>query len=46
MTGSGAAVFAAYDSGEAAQGVLAQLPPDMSGFVARGLDRHPLWDLV
>jgi 4-diphosphocytidyl-2-C-methyl-D-erythritol kinase len=46
MTGSGAAVFAAYDSAGAAQDVLEQLPADMSGFVARGLDRHPLWDLV
>ena len=46
MTGSGAAVFAAYDSGEAAQRVIERLPGDMTGFVARGLDRHPLWDLV
>ena len=46
MTGSGAAVFAAYDSGDAAQRVIEQLPADMVGFVARGLDRHPLRDLV
>jgi 4-diphosphocytidyl-2-C-methyl-D-erythritol kinase len=46
MTGSGSAVFASFESAAAAQQVLKQLPPDMSGFVARGLDRHPLWDLA
>lgn len=46
MTGSGAAVFASYDSEAAAQRVIDALPSDMSGFAARGLDRHPLWDLV
>jgi 4-diphosphocytidyl-2-C-methyl-D-erythritol kinase len=43
MTGSGAAVFAAFDSERAAREVLGRLPATMSGFVARGLDRHPLW---
>lgn len=42
MTGSGACVFAAFDTAAAAQQVLAQLPQDMRGFVAAGLDRHPL----
>jgi 4-diphosphocytidyl-2-C-methyl-D-erythritol kinase len=42
MTGSGACVFAPFDSGTAARGVLAQLPPDMRGFVAQGLMHHPL----
>ena len=42
MTGSGACVFAAYDSREAAQRVLDELPATMRGFVARGLTRHPL----
>lgn len=42
LTGSGAAVFAAFQSEQAARAVLAQLPADMTGFVARGLDRHPL----
>jgi 4-diphosphocytidyl-2-C-methyl-D-erythritol kinase len=46
MTGSGAAVFASFGSEQAAQGVLDQLPSTMKGFVARGLDRHPLWELV
>jgi 4-diphosphocytidyl-2-C-methyl-D-erythritol kinase len=42
MTGSGSCVFAGYDSREAAQRVLDQLPGSMSGFVAQGLSRHPL----
>jgi 4-diphosphocytidyl-2-C-methyl-D-erythritol kinase len=46
MTGSGACVFAAYADEAAARGVLAQLPANMRGFVARGLDRHPLYDLT
>lgn len=44
MTGSGACVFAAFDTEAAAQEVFGRRPPDMQGFVARGLDRHPLCD--
>lgn len=43
MTGSGACVFCAFDSEERAHRVLAELSEDMRGFVARGLERHPLW---
>lgn len=46
MTGSGACVFAAFDSENAARAVLAQLRDGMQGFVARGLERHPLRDLA
>jgi 4-diphosphocytidyl-2-C-methyl-D-erythritol kinase len=42
MTGSGSCVFAGFDSREAAERVIAQLPAPMKGFVARGLMRHPL----
>ena len=42
MTGSGSCVFAGYDSREAAQRVLDQLPGSMRGFIARGLTHHPL----
>jgi 4-diphosphocytidyl-2-C-methyl-D-erythritol kinase len=42
MTGSGACVFAAFDSEAQAQQVFARRPADMRGFVAAGLDRHPL----
>lgn len=44
MTGSGACVFAGFDSEAAAQAVFAQRPATMQGFVARGLDFHPLHD--
>jgi 4-diphosphocytidyl-2-C-methyl-D-erythritol kinase len=43
MTGSGACVFCAFDSEARATRVLSELPAGMRGFVARGLDRHPLW---
>ena len=46
MTGSGACVFASFDSENAAQAVLARLPHGMQGFVAQGLERHPLRDLA
>ena len=42
MTGSGACVFCGFETEAQAQRVLAELPADMRGFVARGLDRHPL----
>lgn len=44
MTGSGACVFAGFGSEQAARAVLAQKPADMQGFVAQGLDHHPLRD--
>ncbi len=43
MTGSGACVFCGFETDAQAQRVLSELPADMRGFVARGLDRHPLW---
>lgn len=46
MTGSGACVFAPFDSEEAARAVLAKAPQTMRGFAARGLDRHPLRGLA
>lgn len=42
MTGSGACVFAAFAGREAAQAVADELPGGMQGFVAQGLDHHPL----
>lgn len=44
MTGSGACVFASFGTESAARDVLRQLPETMQGFVAQGLDRHPLHD--
>ena len=41
MTGTGASVFAAFDSAEQAQALLGRLPQGMKGFVARGLSVRP-----
>ena len=46
MTGSGACVFAAFPAEEDARRVFALKPAAMGGFVARGVDRHPLWDFA
>jgi len=43
MTGSGACVFLAVADEKSACDILQQLPRDMQGFIARGLDRHPLY---
>lgn len=42
LTGTGACVFAAFDSQAAAQAVHAQLPAGVSGFVARGCNESAL----
>jgi len=44
VTGSGGCVFAAFGCESEARRVLQALPSDMHGFVAQGLDRHPLLD--
>lgn len=46
MTGSGAAVFAAFESEAAAREVMSRVPAGMQGFAARGLDAHPLRELT
>jgi len=46
MTGSGACVFAEFATEREAREVLARLPSRMSGFAARGVDRHPLRELA
>ncbi|PTR15780.1 4-diphosphocytidyl-2-C-methyl-D-erythritol kinase [Nitrosospira sp. Nsp2] len=46
MTGSGACVFAEFAAEPTARAALSQLPSGMCGFVARGLDHHPLHDFV
>jgi 4-diphosphocytidyl-2-C-methyl-D-erythritol kinase len=46
MTGSGACVFAAFETEDRARKVLRSLPEGMQGFVAAGLDRHPLYELA
>lgn len=44
MTGSGACVFAEFESRSQAEAVMRQLPQDMRGVVAQGLVKHPLHD--
>lgn len=46
VTGSGACVFAAFESERAAREVRAGAPAGVQGFVAEGLARHPLHDLA
>lgn len=42
MSGSGACIFAPFDSKEKAEQVAALAPPGLKVWVAEGLDRHPL----
>ncbi|BBJ00074.1 4-diphosphocytidyl-2-C-methyl-D-erythritol kinase [Ferrigenium kumadai] len=44
MTGSGACVFAEFESRSQAEAVIRQLPHNMRGVVAQGLVKHPLHD--
>ncbi len=44
MTGSGACVFAEFETETEARALHSALPGGMRGFVARGLERHPLFD--
>jgi 4-diphosphocytidyl-2-C-methyl-D-erythritol kinase len=44
MTGSGGCVFAEFAREEDADALCKELPTAMRGFVARGLERHPLHD--
>ena len=44
MTGSGACVFAELAHESEARALHADLPRGMHGFVAKGLDRHPLYE--
>lgn len=46
VTGSGACVFASFETEKAAREVWGRAPAGMQGFVARGLARHPLQELA
>ena len=46
MTGSGACVFAEFATERAARSALSQVPSGMNGFVAQGLDHHPMYDFA
>lgn len=46
MTGSGACVFAPFAAEQEARAVLARIPDGFDGWVARGIDEHPLYHLA
>ena len=46
MSGSGASVFVAVNSQAKANGILAQKPANVAGFVAKGLVKHPHFSLL
>ncbi len=43
MTGTGACVFACFDTQSDAEAVLGKIPQDLQGFVARGVNQSPLY---
>jgi 4-diphosphocytidyl-2-C-methyl-D-erythritol kinase len=46
MTGSGACVFAEFETEASARALYSALPGGMRGFVAQGLEQHPLYDFA
>jgi 4-diphosphocytidyl-2-C-methyl-D-erythritol kinase len=46
MSGTGSCVFVMFDRVEQAERVAARVPDEWSSFVARGLNRSPLHELV
>lgn len=46
MSGSGACVFGEFATESAARTALEQIPDDMKGFIAKGLDCHPMHKLM
>lgn len=46
MSGSGACVFAEFATERAARAAFEQIPDDMKGFVAKGLDCHPMHKIL
>ncbi len=46
MTGSGACCFVPFGEASNAASALLQMPPEYKGFIARGMNQHPLRDWV
>lgn len=44
LTGTGACIFASFEKEDSAREILSQLPANLNGFVAQGLNRSPLLD--
>lgn len=45
MSGSGASIFVEVENEKAALQVMGEKPTHLSGFIAKGLNQHPLYDL-
>ena len=46
MTGTGSSVFAAFDDQSEAEQILKQRPGNCSGFIARGINRSPVLEIL
>lgn len=46
MSGSGSCVFAEFSTHTAAQAVFQRIPADMTGFLAKGLGCHPMYEVM
>jgi len=46
MSGSGSCVFAEFATEQAARAAFEQIPDDIKGFVAKGLNCHPLYKIL
>ncbi len=46
MTGSGACCFVPFEEASKAESALLQMSPEYKGFIARGMNQHPLRDWV
>lgn len=46
MTGSGSCIFACFTTQNDANRVLSQAPESMTGFVAKSIDQHPLFEFA
>jgi 4-diphosphocytidyl-2-C-methyl-D-erythritol kinase len=46
LTGTGACIFTCYTEKERAHHALSQLPANYTGFVARGINKSPVYDAL
>ena len=46
MSGSGSCVFAEFSTYSAAQAAFERIPADMTGFLAKGLECHPMYEAM
>lgn len=46
LTGTGSCVFAAVGNKAQAEAIKKQIPAELSGFIAQGINKSPLWQLI